>query len=73
MLWIQESRRDMCVAQKDQGRLHQTSGTGVGSWRVKEGFEGARDGVGVLVSGKGRGSLAQHRAKGEHVCPGESK
>lgn len=36
---------------------------------MKEGFEEAGDGVSMLVSGKGRSSLIEHRAVGEHVYP----
>lgn len=61
------------VAQKGRGRHHQGSGTGVGSWRGRERFEEARDGMGVLFSGKGRGSVIKHRADGTRVCPRRSK
>lgn len=48
-----------------------------GNWSwvlgVKEGFEETRDGVSMLVSGKGRGSLTKHKAMGEHVSPGRRK
>lgn len=55
------------MAQKSQGRLHQGSGSGFGSWREKEDFEEARNGMGCFSVGMG-GSVIKHRADGKPVC-----
>lgn len=61
------------MAQKGQGRLHQGSGTGAGSWREKKGFDEHGDGMGVIFSEKRRGTPRKHRSDGEHVCPRRRK
>lgn len=43
------------------------------SRRGEGGFEEARDGMGVLFSGKGSSGLIKYRANGKHVCPRRRK
>lgn len=66
--WELKSHEETHVAQKGQGRCHQGSGTGAGSWREKEGFDETGDGMGVIFSEKRRGTPRKHSSDGEHEC-----